>query len=170
MPSCPSTFERITLRGMLLTPMMIVALLAGCESKSPTEEAKKTEQPEAGASMEQTASEPKEMKTEEEMKTEVPAETETLALSAPPSSSGEPANTEGVIHAGQGHWDVAEGHFRKALEVDPKLAEAHFNLGLALDKLDKHDEAKTAFEKAVELAPNNPRITESPVLKKHIST
>lgn len=174
MPSHLSMFERIAFREMLLIPLMIVAFLAGCESKSPTEEAKKMEKPKAEAPaeapMEQAASEPTEMKAEEEMTMDTPATTESAALTAPVSSSGKKANAEGVTHAQQGHWDVAEGHFRKALEVDPKLAEAHFNLGLALDKLDRHDEAKAAFEKAVELAPNNSMITESPVLKKHMST
>lgn len=164
MPRHSSIFERIVFCGMSLMPMMIVALLAGCDPKSSTDEAKKMEKPEAGVTTEQHANEPQEMKAGEAMNLEAPP------LSAPVSSSGEAANTEGVIHAGQGHWNVAEGHFRKAVEVDPKLAEAHFNLGLALDKLDRHDEAKTAFEKAVELAPNNPMITESPVLKKHVST
>lgn len=170
MPSHLSLFERMTLRGMLLTPMMLVVLLAGCESKSPTEEAKKMEKPQTGAAMEQAATEPKEMKVEEEMKMEAPAEMKPAPLTAPASSAGQKANAEGVTHAQQGHWDVAESHFRKALEADPKLAEAHYNLGLALDKLDRHDEAKAAFEKALELAPNNSMITESPVLKKHMST
>jgi Flp pilus assembly protein TadD len=170
MPSQLSLFERMTFRGMLLAPMMLVVLLAGCESKSPTEEAKKMEKPQTGAAMEQAATEPKEMKVEEEMKMEAPAEMKPAPLTAPVSSAGQKANAEGVTHAQQGHWDVAESHFRKALEADPKLAEAHYNLGLALDKLDRHDEAKAAFEKALELAPNNSMITESPVLKKHMST
>ena len=89
---------------------------------------------------------------------------------APESSAGRAANDEGVTHAQQGHWDVAEGHFKKALEADPQLAEAQFNLGVALDKLGKHDEAKIAFEKATQLAPENAKITDSPVLKQHTST
>lgn len=133
--------------------------LAGCEQRQPPMESK------------QEAPAPKTEATPTgEAKMEMAA-TETVApLTAPEGSAGRAANKEGSSHAQQGHWDVAEGHFRKALEADPKLAEAYFNLGLALDKLDRHDEANAAFEKAVELAPNNSMITESPVLKKHMST
>ncbi len=65
---------------------------------------------------------------------------------------------------------MAKGHFRKALDADPKLAEAQFNLGLSLHKLEKHDDAKAAFMKAAELAPMNTKITESPILNKHTGT
>lgn len=91
------------------------------------------------------------------------------ALMSPAGSAGRMENDEGVGHYKQGHWDVAEGHFRKALQADATLAEAHYNLGLALDKMSKHDEATTAFKKAVELAPGNPAIKDSEILKKHIS-
>jgi Flp pilus assembly protein TadD len=89
------------------------------------------------------------------------------ALMAPAASSGRMDNDEGVGHYQQGHWDVAEGHFRKAVKADANLAEAHFNLALSLDKMGKHEEATASFKKAAELAPNNPKIKESVVLKKH---
>lgn len=91
------------------------------------------------------------------------------ALMAPASSAGRMDNDEGVGHYKQGHWDVSEGHFRKAVKADSNLAEAHYNLGLALDKMGKHDEATTEFKKAAELAPANPAIKDSAILKKHIS-
>ncbi len=59
---------------------------------------------------------------------------------------------------------MAECHFRKALESDLKLAEAHFNLGLALNEMGKHEDATAAFQKAAELAFGNTKITESPIL------
>lgn len=96
---------------------------------------------------------------------EVGAET---ALMSPASSAGREANDEGVGHYRQGHWDVAEGHFRKALKADSNLAEAHFNLGLTLDKMGKHDEATASFKKALELAPAKVAIKDSPILKKHL--
>ncbi len=90
------------------------------------------------------------------------------ALMAPASSAGRMENDEGVGHYQQSHWDVADSHFRKALTADPNLAEAHYNLGLALDKMGKHEEATTAFKKAAELAPTNLAIKDSEILKKHI--
>jgi Tfp pilus assembly protein PilF len=90
------------------------------------------------------------------------------AIMAPAGSKGREQNDDGVGHYRQGHWDVAEGHFRKAIQADANLAEAHFNLALALDKMDKHEDAKAEFQKALELAPTRVAIKDSPVLKKHL--
>jgi tetratricopeptide (TPR) repeat protein len=89
-------------------------------------------------------------------------------LMSPASSTGRMDNDEGVGHYKQGHWDVAADWFKKAVKADPNLAEARYNLGLALDKMGKHDEATMAFKKAAELAPANPAIKDSEILKKHI--
>lgn len=156
------TQRRNAIIGIAVAGVLGTTWLSGCEQNQPVVEAKK-EPPVASATVKPVT---------EEAKPEMPeAGTGTdTALMAPVASTGRMANDEGVTHAQQGHWDVAEGHFRKALEADPKLAEAQFNLGLALDKLSKHDEAKTAFKKAAELAPSNIKITESETLKKHTSS
>jgi Flp pilus assembly protein TadD len=90
-------------------------------------------------------------------------------LFAPASSAARMANDEGVGHYQQGHWDVAMGHFQKAVKVDPNSAVVHYNIALTLDKMGKHEEAATSFKKALELSPNDPVIKESDVLKKHVA-
>ncbi len=140
----------------LLFIMGLTALLlvAGCESQAPTGVAEKgmktTEAGEEKAAKEEKAS---------------GAET---AVMAPSGSPGRMENDEGVSHYNQGHWDVAEVHFRKATNADPALAVAHFNLALALDKLNKHGDATQHFKKALELAPNDPQIAQSQILKAHV--
>jgi len=79
-------------------------------------------------------------------------------------------NSEGIAHYEMGHLPVARDHFASAIEVDPNLAESHFNLALTLAKLDLHSEATTHFEKAAELAPGNSAITQSSAYKDHTTS
>ena len=90
------------------------------------------------------------------------------ALMSAVGSPGQADNDEGVSQYKQGHVDVAADWFQKALKSDPKSAEAQYNLGLSFDKMGKQDEATAAFKQAVALAPANPAIKDSPILKKHL--
>lgn len=143
-----------------LTGAFLVGVIA-CDSNQHSGEAKKEE----GVTQESAEHKPAAM--EATMKEEAGAGEES-ALMAPEGSPAQKENDEGVNQYGQGHHDVAEEHFLKAIAADAKLAEAHFNLALTLDKLGKHGEATEHFTKAAELAHDNPKITDSMILKKHI--
>jgi len=97
-----------------------------------------------------------------------PAPASEGALMSAAGSPGQADNDEGVSQYKQGHMDVATDRFQKAVKSDPKSAEAQYNLGLSFDKMGKHDEATAAFKLAVALAPANPAIKDSPILKKHL--
>ncbi len=90
------------------------------------------------------------------------------ALPAPVDSHGRHENEEGIGHYHNGEWDLAAHHFRRALLSDPGMAEAHFNLALALMRLGKHQDATKEFKKAVDLAPLNPQISESTILNEYL--
>jgi Flp pilus assembly protein TadD len=90
-------------------------------------------------------------------------------LFAPASSPARTDNDEGVGHYQQGHWDVAMGHFQKAVKADANSAVVHYNVALTLDKMGRHDEATRSFKKALDLAPNDPTIKDSEILKKHLA-
>jgi len=90
------------------------------------------------------------------------------ALLATSGSAGAKENDEGVTHFQQEHWDVAKEHFNKALATNADLPEAHYNLALALDKLGNHGEATNHFKMALNLAPGDPRIKDSQILKSHV--
>ncbi len=77
-------------------------------------------------------------------------------------------NNEGVDHLVQGHYGVSADFFREAIAVKNNFAEAHFNLGVALDGMGEHQAATEAFKKASEFGSDNPKISENELLKKHL--
>ena len=54
-----------------------------------------------------------------------------------------------------GHAEEAEAALRRAIELQPHLAEAHFDLGIALYRTNRVDEAIDAYRRAIELQPDN---------------
>ncbi len=90
------------------------------------------------------------------------------ALLASAPVGGAEANNEGVNHYQQGHWDVAQEHFQKAVAANADLAEAHYNLALTLDKLSNHGDATKHFQMALDHGAENPGIKDSGILKAHL--
>ena len=95
-----------------------------------------------------------------------------MAITAPEGRGNQTAaarNQDGIDHLLREHWRKAEADFGRALEVDPNLAAAHFNLALSLDQQEKRKEAADHFKKAAELAPDDPRIRGNETLKKYLT-
>lgn len=90
------------------------------------------------------------------------------ALMAEVSEPGAAENNEGVGHYKEGHWKVSLKHFEEAVAAGPKLAEAHYNMALTLDKMGDHGGATTHFGDALKLAPDNLKIKDSQILKDHL--
>lgn len=93
------------------------------------------------------------------------------AMQSPANAGNKDAaakNDEGVDHLVQGHYDVAAPLFKEAIGMKSDFAEAHFNLGLALDGKGDHAGATEEFKKAKEFGGNNPKIAENAILKKHL--
>jgi tetratricopeptide (TPR) repeat protein len=61
-----------------------------------------------------------------------------------------------LIYALELDFEEAIKEFDKAIELDPKNPDSHYNKGVALYKLHRYEEAIEEFDKAIELDPNNP--------------
>ena len=60
----------------------------------------------------------------------------------------------GVILKSLGNLQEAETSTRRAIELNPDYAEAHYNLGNILKDLDKLEEAKFSFREAIKIKPD----------------
>ena len=54
-----------------------------------------------------------------------------------------------------GDDDAAINNFKKAIQMDPRTANAHYGLGLVYSKIGQHKEASAEFLKTIELDPEN---------------
>lgn len=89
------------------------------------------------------------------------------ALSAPPKSvpAAAAANEEGIKLFYARQWEPAKVKFEAAIQAQPTLAEAHYNLGLVYDALRNDREARKHFVEAANLAPGNKAIWSSPAFR-----
>ena len=67
----------------------------------------------------------------------------------------------GVRMALMGSWREAAFRFEKSVRIDPNNPAAHNNLGVAMESIWEFEMALAAYKRALELAPDNPRIREN---------
>ncbi|MDT7040973.1 tetratricopeptide repeat protein [Candidatus Nitronereus thalassa] len=141
--------------------MLVGLSVSGCDSGKGSDASKS--EPAVMSEAEPSMEAPGEPAMEEALDASGP-----MALSAPDGVAGADDNNEGISHFQQGHFDVAQEHFQKAVSANSNLAEAHYNLALTLDKLGNHGEAANHFKTALDLAPDNPSIKDSAILQAHV--
>lgn len=67
----------------------------------------------------------------------------------------------------QQDWAGAQQVYLATIQADQTLAEAHYNLGLTLERLGEKAEAKKHYVAAANLAPGNKVIWDAPPLRKY---
>ena len=75
----------------------------------------------------------------------------------------------GIAVAQKGLWREAIYRWERAIQIDPKYAEALNNLAIAYEHEGDLDKARVAYEKALEIEPNNALIKQNYELFKEIN-
>ena len=75
----------------------------------------------------------------------------------------------GIDVAQKGLWREAIYRWEKAAEIDPTYAAAYNDLAIAYEHEGQLDKARKAYEKAIELDPNNTQVRQNYELFKEIN-
>jgi Tfp pilus assembly protein PilF len=75
----------------------------------------------------------------------------------------------GIKVAQLGLWREALAHWERAVKLDPSYAEAYNNLAIGYEHQGEFEKARSAYEKALELNPNNTYIKQNYELFKEIN-
>ena len=62
---------------------------------------------------------------------------------------------QGDLLLEQGKFDEAESAYRRALRIEPGLADTHYRLGLACQRQGKIDDAVIAYQQTIAIAPDH---------------
>lgn len=73
----------------------------------------------------------------------------------PAFHSSDEAVKAGKVHFRNGDWGLAEKHFRQAVELGPRDAEAWIGLAASYDRLRRFDLADRAYDQAIKLVGMN---------------
>ena len=97
-----------------------------------------------------------------------------FALSAAPLAADARTDAKkqiefGISVAQRGLWREAIYRWERAAQIDPTYAAAHNNLAIAYEHEGDLDKARAAYEKAIELEPNNAFIKQNYELFKEIN-
>jgi len=97
-----------------------------------------------------------------------------LLVSAAPAAADARSDAQkqvefGIAVAQRGLWREAIYRWLRAVEIDPTYAAAHNNLGIAYEHEGELDKARAAYEKAIELEPDNTFIKQNYELFKEIN-
>jgi Flp pilus assembly protein TadD len=65
----------------------------------------------------------------------------------------------GITLAQRGLWRDATGRFERAVEIDATYAAAWNDLAIGYEQLGEFDKARSAYEKALQIEPNNTMIS-----------
>jgi Tfp pilus assembly protein PilF len=75
----------------------------------------------------------------------------------------------GIDVAQRGLWREAIYRWERAVQIDPNYAAAYNDLGVAYEHEGQLDKARKAYEKALEIEPNNAQIRQNYELFKEIN-
>jgi Flp pilus assembly protein TadD len=75
----------------------------------------------------------------------------------------------GITVAQRGLWREAILRWERAIEIDPSYAQAHNNLAIAYEQEGDLDKARAAYERALELEPDNQLIRQNYELFREIN-
>jgi Flp pilus assembly protein TadD len=95
--------------------------------------------------------------------------TSAAALAADARSDAKKQVQFGIAVAQRGLWREAIYRWERAVQIDPKYAEALNDLAIAYEHEGDLEKARVAYEKALELEPNNALIKQNYELFKEIN-
>jgi tetratricopeptide (TPR) repeat protein len=89
----------------------------------------------------------------------------------PPPENADPLAAQLILDGNrlfaEHRWTSAIGKYEEAVHTQPKLAEAHYNLGMALYRKGPVSAAGPHFIEAADLAPGHPIIGNAPPFRKY---